>query len=104
MAVQVSLPFGRISKNFFKENHSEEESIVSTDMRSSWELEYSKEILHVSDHFPVVLLSTISELPVSIFCSLSTELKWNAPIALKQRCSTAAGFTHNHSGVCLSWD
>lgn len=50
------------------------------DMRSSWELEYSKEISYVSDHFPMVLLSTISELHVSIFCSLSTELKWNALI------------------------
>lgn len=44
--------------------------------------------MQVSDHFPMVLLSTVSELPVSIFCSLSTELKGNAPIAQKQRGST----------------
>lgn len=44
---------------FFKENHNgEEESIISTHLRSSWELEYSKEILYVSNHFPTVL-STI---------------------------------------------
>lgn len=50
--------------------------------------------------FPVVFLSMTSELPVSIFCSLSTELKWNAPVAQKQRCSAAAGFTSNQSGMC----
>lgn len=51
----------------------------------------------------MVLLSIVSELPVSIFCSLSTELKGNAPIAQKQRCSTQQEiFTNNQNGVCQS--
>lgn len=66
---------------FNKRRSREQERSNSSGLRSSYWLEYTKKILCVSGHFPVVLLSTSCELPVSAFGSL----RFHVPVPQKQR-------------------